>query len=102
MALLNDLAVMAALGVGHVERNGHHYFSGLSMYPQKLQDAVCAAHPDLYGPSEQGFATLRITGGALVTASLVAAPFGCGLELSDEILGLLGEGGLPLMAERNR
>ena len=95
VALLNDLAVMAALGVGHVERNGHHYFSGLSMYPQKLQDAVCAAHPDLYAPSEQGFATLGITGGKLAAASIVAAPFGCGLELSDEILGLLGEGGLP-------
>jgi L-alanine-DL-glutamate epimerase-like enolase superfamily enzyme len=95
VALLNDLAVMAALGVGHVERNGHHYFSGLSMYPQQLQDAVCAAHPDLYGPSEKGFATLRIAGGKLAAASLVAAPFGCGLELSDEILDRFGEGGLP-------
>ncbi len=95
VALLNDLAVMASLGVGHVERNGHHYFSGLSMYPQKLQHAVCAAHPDLYAPSEQGFATLGITGGALSTSSIAAAPFGCGLELSTEILDLLGECGLP-------
>lgn len=95
IALLNDLAVMAALGVGHVERNGHHYFSGLSMYPQKLQDAVCGVHADLYGPSDEGFATLAIADGLIATDSLVSAPFGCGLELSDEILGLLGEVGLP-------
>ena len=95
IALLNDLAVMAALGVGHVERNGHHYFSGLSMYPQKLQDAVCGVHADLYGPSDKGFATLAIADGLIAADSLVSAPFGCGLELSDEILGLLGEAGLP-------
>ncbi|MFP6872687.1 MAG: hypothetical protein VCA55_04180 [Verrucomicrobiales bacterium] len=95
VALLNDLAVMASLGVGHVERNGHHYFAGLSMYPERLQDAVCAVHPDLYVPSGAGYATLRIAGGALSASSLTAAPFGCGLELSTEILDLLGESGLP-------
>ena len=95
VALLNDLAVMASLGVRHVERNGHHYFSGLSMYPEELQAAVCAAHPDLYRPSEQGFATLGIAGGAIATESLVAAPFGCGLKLADDTLDLLGESGLP-------
>ncbi|MDE0838636.1 MAG: hypothetical protein OSB41_06225, partial [Kiritimatiellae bacterium] len=31
VALLQDLAVMAAFGIEHVERNGHHYFKGLSM-----------------------------------------------------------------------
>ncbi len=29
VALLNDLAAMAVLGMGDVERNGHHYFAGL-------------------------------------------------------------------------
>ena len=40
VALLQDLAVAASLGVGHTERNGHHYFTGLSMYPQDVQAQV--------------------------------------------------------------
>ena len=40
VALLNDLTVMSSLGVNHVERNGHHYFSGLSMYDKDLFNVV--------------------------------------------------------------
>ena len=29
LALQQDLATIAALGLPHVERNGHHYFKGL-------------------------------------------------------------------------
>jgi L-alanine-DL-glutamate epimerase-like enolase superfamily enzyme len=54
IALLQDLAVMAALGVIHVERNGHHYFRGLSMFPQAVQDQMLAAHPDLYHQTNAG------------------------------------------------
>ena len=86
VALLNDLAVMAALGVGHVERNGHHYFAGLSMYPDPIQDAVCRAHPDLYAPGSDGFATLQIEDGKIALGSVNAAPFGTGLDLSAETL----------------
>ena len=53
VALLNDLAAMAVLGIGDVERNGHHYFAGLGMFPQALQAEVCAAHPDLYRPQNK-------------------------------------------------
>jgi len=28
VAFLQDLAMMALLGIEHVERNGHHYFAG--------------------------------------------------------------------------
>ena len=86
---------MAALGVVHVERNSHQYFAGLLMYPEALQEAVVAAHPDLYGAGERGFACLRISDGGVSTTSLSAAPFGCGLELSEEVLDLLGTPGLP-------
>lgn len=34
VALLQDLAAQAALGNATVERNGHHYFRGLSVFPK--------------------------------------------------------------------
>jgi hypothetical protein len=37
VALLQDLAAQAALGNATVERNGHHYFRGLSIFPQVHQ-----------------------------------------------------------------
>jgi hypothetical protein len=48
VALMQDLAVMATLGIEHVERNGHHYFAGLSAFPGDIQQAVISAHPNLY------------------------------------------------------
>ena len=64
VALLQDLAVMAALGVPHVERNGHHYFCGTSMWPAETGDSLCAAHPGLY-ERRGDFAALRIQDGSL-------------------------------------
>ena len=60
VALLNDLTVMSSLGINHVERNGHHYFAGLSVYPKDLQEKICLAHPDLYsfGPVSYTHLTL--------------------------------------------
>ncbi|HEY8743170.1 MAG TPA: hypothetical protein VIU62_08735 [Chloroflexota bacterium] len=78
IAVQQDLAVMATLGIGHVERNGHHYFRGLSMYPAAVQQQALAAHPDLYRLNNQQFATLAIAGGQLPLASINAAPFGVG------------------------
>jgi len=45
VALLQDLAVMAALGIRSVERNGHHYHAGLSQFPRAVQQEVLACHP---------------------------------------------------------
>ncbi len=81
VALPQDLAVVATLGVAHVERNGHHYFAGLRMLPDDMQDAVLARHGDLYRQSPGGFATLAIRGGRLATGSVVAAPFGYAIDL---------------------
>jgi hypothetical protein len=82
VALLQDLAVVAMLGLSHVERNGHHYFRGLSMYPGSVQQQVLANHADLYCPHEAGFATLKICEGKLNLKSVNAAPFGCGIDLN--------------------
>ena len=81
VALLQDLAVMAVLGIDHVERNGHHYFRGLSMYSDEVQQRVLAAHGDLYHQAPGGFATLNVRGGAIEIGSVVDAPFGVGIEL---------------------
>lgn len=76
VALLQDLASMALLGIPHVERNGHHYFRGLSMWPAEWQDAARAAHPDIYGRDPDGLVRLKITQGLLDLESVNAAPFG--------------------------
>jgi len=76
IALLQDLAVCAALGIESVERNGHHYFAGLSMFPEEVQRQILTAHPDLYHPSRDLWPTLTIEDGRLSLRSVNAAPFG--------------------------
>jgi hypothetical protein len=76
VALLQDLAVMGLLGVPHVERNGHHYFRGLSMWPQAWQEAVASSHPDAYGSTGSGWARLRVEKGRVSLGTVNAAPFG--------------------------
>src|SRR5262249_28105381 len=63
VALLQDLAVCACLDLQGVERNGHHYFAGLSMFPEEVQRQGLAAHPDLYHPSPDLRPTLPIQDG---------------------------------------
>jgi hypothetical protein len=81
VALLEDLAVQAALGIESIERNGQHYFAGLSMYSEAVQQQALAAHPDLYRASPQGFPTLAIANGRLDLGTINAAPFGLGFTL---------------------
>jgi hypothetical protein len=76
VALLQDLTVAVVLGIPHVERNGHHYFRGLSMFPREIQNAILTHHADLYRDHEGGFPTLRIENGRLSTKSVLDAPFG--------------------------
>jgi hypothetical protein len=81
VALLQDLAVMAALGIESVERNGHHYHAGLSQFPRVVQEQVLTEHPDLYQKSAQGWPTLRVTNGSVELNSINSAPFGMGFVL---------------------
>ncbi len=78
VALLQDLAVCATLGIESVERNGHHYFAGLSMFPQGIQRQVLEHHSDLYRLSAAGWPTLAIRDGHLDVGSVVRSPFGVG------------------------
>lgn len=85
VALLQDLTVMSSLGISHVERNGHHYFAGLSMYPHAVQQDMLQKHPALYEPHNQGFATLRIRDGKLDCTDVICSPFGVGIELDTQL-----------------
>lgn len=76
VALLQDLAVMAALGIESVERNGHHYHAGLSQFPRTIQEQVLSHHGDLYEKSPKAWPTLRIKNGAIELRSVNDAPFG--------------------------
>jgi L-alanine-DL-glutamate epimerase-like enolase superfamily enzyme len=76
--LLQDLAVVATIGAGHVERNGHHYFRGLSAFPEEVQNTLLDAHGDLYRRHGEGFATLAIEDGEVDLNTVVDAPFGVG------------------------
>ncbi len=84
VALLQDLAVAAALGIESIERNGHHYNAGLSMFPESAQREILGNHADLYHPSDAGWPTLRIEDGRCDIHSLNRAPLGVGFELDVE------------------
>jgi len=81
VALMQDLAVCAALGIPHVERNGHHYFRGLSMFPADVQSRVLRHHADLYTEHKEGFATVKIQNGLMSTGSTINCPLGVNFEL---------------------
>lgn len=72
LSMQQDLALVATLGIGHVERNGHHYVRGLATCGDPEAAAYVQAHADLY--TADPFARLRIEGGRLSTASTLAAP----------------------------
>ena len=77
VALQQDLAVLASLGISHAERNGHHYFKGLSMFLDGVQTEVLRHHRDLYQRHDD-FVSLNIQGGKLDLSTVVKAPFGLG------------------------
>lgn len=79
--LMQDLAVMAVMGMTHVERNGHHYYRGLSMYPEDVQGEVLERHNDLYHRTEAGYPAVRVEDGRIEFESVNHAPFGRDVEL---------------------
>jgi hypothetical protein len=81
VAVIQDLAVMAALGIESVERNGHHYMAGLSQFPVATQRQVLDGHAGLYRTSERGWSTLVIRDGQIDLGSVNDQPFGTGFEL---------------------
>jgi hypothetical protein len=66
--------VIATLGIPHAERNGHHYFRGLSAFSPQVQRQMLDEHGDVY--RDLGFPSLDIRDGSLQVGSIVDAPFG--------------------------
>jgi L-alanine-DL-glutamate epimerase-like enolase superfamily enzyme len=75
VALQQDLATVAALGLEHSERNGHHYFTRLEHLPAAEREAALHAHPDLYEERGNG-PELRIHRGRIAMGSLQCIGFG--------------------------
>lgn len=102
VTLMQDLAMHALLGTTHVERNGHHYFRGLTPYPPELAALTAKAHPDLYTTTADGLTTLKITGGGLSLQSVNEAPFGYGVEpdlgVFPTVKDWLAQGGMEALA----
>jgi L-alanine-DL-glutamate epimerase-like enolase superfamily enzyme len=74
LAVQQDLALGALIGVTHAERNGHHYVDGFGDTPAAEAEAFLAGHPDLY-TSDGGKVRLAIHDGDLLTGSLMTPGF---------------------------
>jgi hypothetical protein len=74
LAVQQDLALGALIGVTHAERNGHHYVDGFAGAPAAEVEAFMTAHPDLYA-REAGGIRLSIHDGDLLTGSLTLPGF---------------------------
>jgi hypothetical protein len=99
--LQEDLASLAALGIDHAERNGHHYYRGLDHLPGKEAAAALAAHPDLYEEREDSV-FLRIQDGVIHTDSLQAPGYGYACEIAFEERTPLEKWSFDRVEERDR
>jgi hypothetical protein len=77
--LQQDLSTVRALGITHVERNGHHYVRGLAHCSREERREATRRHADLYAGDEIA-ARLRIIAGQLDVRSLAAPGYGVGFE----------------------
>ncbi|KZE29401.1 enolase [Chelatococcus daeguensis] len=73
LGVQQDTALVTLLGLGHVERNGHHYVDGFGPAPAEEAEAFATAHPDLY-EERDGRLQLATGSGALATRSLFRVP----------------------------
>jgi len=80
VSLPQDMTVAATLGITNMERNGHHYFAGLSEFPEEIQREALLKHGDLYARHSDGFPMVRIQGGRLQIGSVIDSPFGVNFE----------------------
>ena len=75
VALQQDLVLVAALGIPHLERNGHHYVRGLDHLSASERSLCIERHGDLYrAEGDSGF--LDIREGQIEVGSLQGAGLG--------------------------
>ena len=70
LPLHQDLTVVAALGLPHVERNGHHYFRGQAHLAEAETRHLQEHHASLYSETDGGETLLAIKDGRLDISSL--------------------------------
>jgi hypothetical protein len=78
--LHQDLCVAAALGIGHSERNGHHYIVGFRFLSEKERADALREFPSLYRPREGAEPVLRIEDGFISLEEINAKGFGTDSE----------------------
>ena len=86
-----DLALAALLGIGHVERNGHHYVKGIAGANEQEQQQFLDAHPDLYRRKD-GQVCTHIENGKLSVKSLQCHGFGSAVEPDWRVMKLMPVG----------
>ncbi len=79
LSVQQDLALVALLGLAHVERNGHHFIDGFSGRPKAEAVRFMEAHPDLYADTPRG-PRLAIREGVLEIGSLEVPGLGATVE----------------------
>jgi hypothetical protein len=89
--LHQDLAVAAALGIGHSERNGHHYIRAFEYLSPRESEAALREFPSLYRTPASGAPAVRIEGGELDLREINAHGFGVVSEPDWEALEPAGE-----------
>ena len=83
--LQQDLAQVAALGIDHVERNGHHYVRGLDHLSEEERTGCEQVHAGLYH-REGGVTRLDTRGGRIDLRSLQVPGLGVGVRVDWETM----------------
>ena len=78
--LHQDLTHIAALGIDHAERNGHHYVRGLDHLSPAERDECDRRHGGLYGGHLDSSRTMRIKDGRIDVRSLQVPGLGVGMR----------------------
>ena len=73
VALHQDFAVAATLGLDHIERNGHHFFGSLNHLSSNEQNSAAKDYPNLYR-QHSGQLVLNINNGKVDISSLHKHP----------------------------
>ncbi|HEX7896662.1 MAG TPA: enolase C-terminal domain-like protein [Planctomycetota bacterium] len=84
--LHQDLAVAAALGIGHSERNGHHYIRAFEYFSPREKESTLREYPSLYRVLPSGLGAVKIENGAMSVVEINAAPFGVLTEPDWDVL----------------